>query len=316
MAKTKIDQAKKHGGIKAMCGGRAAIVPADIIDSSDMANGPLRLFVKCCGHANKNGELWVSIARIAKDLGVEERTIYNWKAALEQDGLLQKLSPPGKKGFYRVIRHPDQRRAAQLANLTPLAKRKEVFGVYGKMGAYARQQRVKKASETSTLNESSPAPRKFLQSTEMNEIAPITGPVHKSPNIRSIEGDSLDLPHREFSIDSCLQNDINALAQIPVGQSTRPYDASKGEPDIDWGDWTDYLCKSRLQPDEASAWEWLLLATGTISAEGDISDDQAQRVLDGVLRVARMRDANSSLLHSLIIEAISNLTETAPSPGG
>jgi hypothetical protein len=135
-----------------------------------------------------------------------------------------------------------------------------------------------------------------------------------------MEEDVQGLPHPEFSNDSCLQEDIDALAQISAGQPARPDNASPDsiliEPDIDWGEWVDYLYEARLQPDTIAAWEWLQLATGMISNEGTISDDQAQCVLDRVLRTALKRDANSSLLDNLVNEAVTHLIAATPLQGG
>ncbi len=77
------------------------------------------------------------------------------------------------------------------------------------------------------------------------------------------------------------------------------------EPDVNLGQWVDYLCRSRLQSDTAAAWSWLIQASESIASECKVEPQRADHIVEGVLKLARMRDADPALLDRLLREAIS-----------
>jgi len=104
-------------GLMAMCGGRYAVVPADVFTDKSLSRNARWLFGVLCGHADGKGHLWRSLKRIAKQEDVTVRVVQLWMGELEKAGLVVKLNEAGKKCEFQVIRRPNERPRARAQNV-------------------------------------------------------------------------------------------------------------------------------------------------------------------------------------------------------
>ena len=122
-----------------LCGGRFGIVPAAVSDSSDIANGPFRLYAIMCARAKPNGTCELCLKYIAKMLGVSARTVQTWKRDLELLGWLQQLHVGDKAiGTFRVIRDPTERNPVRVSNAIKVGIRSAAKTPNAKNAAHPR----------------------------------------------------------------------------------------------------------------------------------------------------------------------------------
>jgi hypothetical protein len=220
-----------------------------------------------------------------------------------------------------------------------LNKRKERFGVYGKKGAYAREQRQKQAdlhdgfdaeaepinkpvrgdNLGGELNQASPPSGISVQLTGVKGTAAITGPQHESFNIMPVDQAAQCL-HERSDAEDCRRQECAAPASTHDAQHAKPClpapPISAAKPDADWGAWVDYLYRSRLQADIDDAWIWLQQAIEVTATECGVSENKAKYIVDGVLKLAHIRDADPPLLDRLLSEAISKHRSATSGPTG
>jgi len=158
-------------GLMAMCGGRYAVVPADVLTDKSLTRSARCLFGVLCSHADRKSHLRRSLKRIAKQEGVTVRIVQKWYGELEKAGVVVKLNEAGKMGVFQVIRHPKDRPAARAQNAGKILKRRLEFSVYGRKGA-AERARQRAAAGTEPLNESSPPPEQHFTGTGVNVVSP------------------------------------------------------------------------------------------------------------------------------------------------
>jgi len=158
-------------GLMAMCGGRYAIVPANVLKDKSLSRSARWLFAMLCGHADIKGHLQRSLERIAEQEDVTVRSVHLWMGELEKAGLVVKLNEAGKKCEFQVIRHPKARPAAREQNAYKILKRRLEFGVYGRKGAPERA-RQRAAAAAEPVNSISPPPEQHFTGTGVNVVSP------------------------------------------------------------------------------------------------------------------------------------------------
>ncbi len=122
-----------------LCGGRFAFMPAAACEDSDLPNGPFRLYGILCGRATKEGVCKLRLKSIAKMLGVNVRTVQQWKRDLELLGWLQQLHQGDKAiGTFRVIRDPSERDHVRLSNVIKVGKRTAAKTPHAKKSSHPR----------------------------------------------------------------------------------------------------------------------------------------------------------------------------------
>lgn len=112
-------------GLTDVCGGRFAIVPADIADDSDISDGAFRLFCVLAGRMKKaDGQCKMRLATYARRRGVSRRQVQRWRLELEVAGFIQQLGDDNRMiQTFLVNRDPVDRKAARLGNQNIIAKR-------------------------------------------------------------------------------------------------------------------------------------------------------------------------------------------------
>ena len=116
---------------------RYAIVPAAVLQMSELSIGPRLTYALLCGYADKPGYTWVTHGTLAENLGVSPRTVDNHLNQLEPHGLVERLLPPSRFRF-RVIRSPGLLDSTRVANRLKAMDRKARFGEHGRRGAAVR----------------------------------------------------------------------------------------------------------------------------------------------------------------------------------
>ena len=93
--------------IAEMCGGRAAIVTAAVLENPELSVGARLTFAVLCAEAMGDGYYRLATNTVASRLGVSPRTARRWVGELVSERLAERRY--WSRGTLRVIRDPNGR---------------------------------------------------------------------------------------------------------------------------------------------------------------------------------------------------------------
>lgn len=113
-------------GLVELCGGRFAIVPAEIIENPEISSAALRFYAYALGRAKADGKATFRLAAYAKRLKLGRRTAQRHCLECEAAGLVQKLGDDDRMiQTFLVNRDPADRKSAKVGNRLAITKRQE-----------------------------------------------------------------------------------------------------------------------------------------------------------------------------------------------
>jgi len=131
------------------------IVPKFVFRLTDLKPGPKALYASLCTNANKPGQLWRSLDRLAQEFGVTRRQIQRWLNDLEAAGLLVRFTKP--RDIFLVIRNEAGTNWARSQNLKAVSARRLIFAKRGREGARKRWEAATSASPPKDTAVAAPA---------------------------------------------------------------------------------------------------------------------------------------------------------------
>lgn len=253
--------------IAALCGGRAAILPADVAEAQDLSDGAYRLFATLCGRADRRDQAELVVKAYADKRRKTPRAVQKWRAELEAAGLIVQLHEGDKiKGRYRIVRRPEDRRAAALENIKTLAGRRHAkttqraqLGIPANLSSHPRCEPQFAHSNTCKIT-----PPLSLT------LSPQAGPEAEKPK-RARQG-------KRAGGKSTHQGHLHWPPHPLPGGKTEPPEV------LDWNGWAGVIHRNHNSKNpmaDLTSWH------EQISAALDLDGDQAGRILHEALQVSR-----------------------------
>lgn len=268
-------------GIAELCGGRAAVVPAQAADDGDLSDGAFRLFAVLCGRADRRDLCELVVKAYAAARGVTPRAVQKWKAELEAGGWLVQVHKGDKaRGKYRVVRAPAERAKAMISNATSLAKRRKA----------KTTRRVQPTVPANTGSHPRCELRFAQENTDKITLNPCDAPA--SPPLNAQKRRLGQANNQEARQGEPGQEHLAwPPHSLPGGREPPPRAGHQTNQAPDWRGWAGWL-RDRWRMAESEAWRYIMDQIDAIKTARAVSVDEAERLFDACMRASRAADAH------------------------